>query len=60
MQLYGQKYMPPTRKYLYKKVRYKATVKTNNSVKHYIGATEGTIKQNWQPKTIFQKQKLRI
>ena len=23
---------------------YKATVKCNNSVKHYIGATEGTIK----------------
>ena len=27
-----------------KNVIYKAIVKTNNSVKHYIGATEGTIK----------------
>ena len=32
-------------KSLYKNTIYKATVKTNNSVKHYIGAVEGTIKQ---------------
>ena len=32
-------------KYLYKNFVYKATVKTNNSVKYYIGTTEGTIKQ---------------
>ena len=32
MNVYGRKF-------------YKATVKTNNSVKHYIGATEGPIKQ---------------
>ena len=30
---------------LYKNVIYKATVKTNDSVKHYIGATGGTIKK---------------
>ena len=32
-------------KCLYKNIIYKATVKTNNSVKHYIGAAEGSIKQ---------------
>ena len=35
---------PRPNKCQYKNVIYKATVKTN-SVKHYIGATEGTIKQ---------------
>ena len=33
-------------KCLYRNIIYKATVKTNNSVKHYIGATEGTIKHH--------------
>ena len=32
-------------KCLHKNLVYKATVKTNSSVKQYIGATEGTIKQ---------------
>ena len=32
-------------KCLYRNIIYKVTVKTNNSVKHYIGATEGTIKR---------------
>ena len=32
-------------KCLYENVIYKSTVKTNNSVKHYIGATDGIIKQ---------------
>ena len=32
-------------KCLYKNIVYKATVKTNSSVKQYIGTTEGTIKQ---------------
>ena len=45
MQLLGQKHMPLPNKCLYINTIYKATVKTNNSVKHYIGATEGTIKQ---------------
>ena len=36
-------------KCLYENVIYKATVKTNNFVKHYIGVTEGIIKQNLQP-----------
>ena len=36
---------PLLRKYLYKNVIYKATVKTYNSVKHHIGAMESTIKQ---------------
>ena len=36
---------PPTRKLPTKNVEYRATVKTNNSVKQYIGATEGTLKQ---------------
>ena len=31
--------------YRYKNVIFKAMVKTNNFVKHYISATEGTIKQ---------------
>ena len=36
---------PPPNKCLYTNTIYKATVKTNKSVKHYIGAMEGTIKQ---------------
>ena len=36
---------PQTNKCLYTNTIYKSTVKTNNSVKHYISATEGTIKQ---------------
>ena len=36
---------PLPNKCLYTNTIYKPTVKTNNSVKHYIGATEGTIKQ---------------
>ena len=38
-------------KCLYKNI--KDTVKTNNSVKHYIGATEGTIKQNFSTINFF-------
>ena len=36
---------PLANKCRYTNTIYKATVKTNNSVKHYISATEGTIKQ---------------
>ena len=36
---------PLPEKCLYKNIIYKATVKTNNSVKHYISVTEDTIKQ---------------
>ena len=36
---------PLPNKCLYTNTINNATVKTNNSVKHYIGATEGTIKQ---------------
>ena len=36
---------PLPNKCLYTNTIYKATVKTNNSIKHYIGETEGTIKQ---------------
>ena len=36
---------PLPNKCLYTNTIFKATVKTNNSVKHCIGATEGTIKQ---------------
>ena len=34
---------PLPNKCLYRNIIYKGPVKTNNSVKHYIGATEGTI-----------------
>ena len=37
--------MPPTRKLPTRNVVYRAIVKTNNSVKQYIGEMEGTIKQ---------------
>ena len=36
---------PLPNKCLYTNTIYKATVKNNSSIKHYIGATEGTIKQ---------------
>ena len=36
---------PLPNKCLYRNTIYKATVKTNNSIQHYIGAMEGTIKQ---------------
>ena len=47
-------------KCLYKNVVYKVTVKTNNSVRHYISATEGNIKQRLYNQTFFHKQKLLI
>ena len=37
--------MPPTKKLPTENVEYKATIKTNNSVKQYIGVTSGTIKK---------------
>ena len=40
---------------------YRATVKTNNSVKQYIGATEGTIKQGiYNPKLSFTNRNYSI
>ena len=49
----NKKIYPLLGKCLQKNVEYRATVKTNSSIKQYIGATEGTIKQRIYITTIF-------